>query len=291
MALGEYMKVKCCMCIGGTSVRETIDSLKNSCQVVVGTPGRVIDMLNRKVLVAKNIKLLILDESTTLLSRGFKDSIYNIFQKLPVKVQVAIFSTMMPQEVMDLTARFMESPIIIKEKQNLKDIKQFYVSVQREELKLHTLCELFNTLWGTISQSVVFCNTRRKVEWLSEQIHQNHKNFTSISSIHGDLDMKDRNTIMGNFRAGLTRVLITTDVVGHSTQGRDVSLVVNYDMPTYPETYVCRICCCSAAGTSRKGVAINMVTEESISTTIKEIEHLYETSMDPLPTCVLAVFS
>merc|ERR1719341_2701376 len=160
MALGDYMGAQCHACIGGTSVREDMRKLETGQHIVVGTPGRVFDMISRKVLRPHDIKQFVLDEADEMLSRGFKDQIYDVFRHLSSEIQVILLSATMPQE-------------------------------EREEWKIDTLCDLYETL--TITQAVIFCNTRRKVEWLMEKMTQ--RDFT-VSAMHGEMEMRDRQLIM-----------------------------------------------------------------------------------------------
>merc|ERR1719390_220229 len=168
-------------------------------------------MIQRQALGVASMRQFVLDEADEMLSRGFKDQIYDIFQKLPGTTQVILLSATMPIEVLEVTKRFMRDPIRIlvkKEELTLEGIKQFYISVDREDWKLDTLCDLYQTL--TITQAVIFCNTRRKVDWLTEKMHQ--RDFT-VSAMHGDMDQKERDVIMREFRSGSSRVLITTDLL------------------------------------------------------------------------------
>eukprot|EP00803_Ostreobium_quekettii_P005385 evm.model.scf_472.4 EVM.evm.TU.scf_472.4 scf_472:34578-37116(+) len=163
-ALGDYLQVRCHACVGGTSVQEDMRILQAGVHVVVGTPGRVFDMLRRRALRADYIKIFVLDEADEMLSRGFKDQIYDIFQLLPPKLQVGVFSATLPPEALEITRKFMNKPVRILVKRDeltLEGIKQFYVNVEREDWKLETLCDLYETL--AITQSVIFANTRRKV--------------------------------------------------------------------------------------------------------------------------------
>ncbi|KAG7497046.1 eukaryotic initiation factor 4A-I [Solea senegalensis] len=172
LALGDYMGASCHACIGGTNVRTEVVKLQNEApHIVVGTPGRVFDMLSRKNISAKTIRMFVLDEADEMLSRGFKDQIYEIFQKLPSTTQVVLLSATMPVDVLEVTKKFMRDPIRIlvkKEELTLEGIRQFYVNVEREDWKLDTLCDLYETL--TITQAVIFINTRRKVDWLTEKM-------------------------------------------------------------------------------------------------------------------------
>ena len=164
MSLGDYMGAQCHACIGGTSVREDMRKLDAGQHIVVGTPGRVYDMISRKVLRPTDIKQFVLDEADEMLSRGFKDQIYDVFRFLNQEIQVILLSATMPAEVLEVTKKFMRDPVRIlvkKEELTLEGIRQFYISVEREEWKLDTLCDLYETL--TITQAVIFCNTRRKV--------------------------------------------------------------------------------------------------------------------------------
>lgn len=182
IALGDHLKVKCHACVGGTSVGTDLNKLEEGVQVIVGTPGRVYDMILRQALKPNHIKMFVLDEADEMLSRGFKDQIYDVFKALPNDMQVILLSATMPNEVLEVTKRFMRNPINIlvrKEELTLEGIKQFYISIQKEEWKFDTLCDLYETL--TITQAVIFCNTRRKVDWLARQMSQ--RDFTVSSMV------------------------------------------------------------------------------------------------------------
>jgi len=278
IALGDYMGAQCHACIGGTSVKEDMRKLEAGQHIVVGTPGRVYDMISRKVLKTQDIKMFVLDEADEMLSRGFKDQIYDVFRLLNSNIQVVLLSATMPAEVLDVTTKFMREPIRIlvkKEELTLEGIRQFYISVEREDWKLDTLCDLYETL--TITQAVIFCNTRRKVDWLTEKMHG--RDFT-VSAMHGDMDQKERDVIMCEFRSGSSRVLITTDLLARGIDVQQVSLVINYDLPTNRENYIHRIGRGGRFG--RKGVAVNFVTDED-KRTLHDIEKFYNTRVDEMP--------
>jgi len=238
LALGDFMGASCHACIGGTNVKEGMSKLEAGQQIIVGTPGRVSDMISRKALNPKHIKLFVLDEADEMLSRGFKEQIHDVFTKMPYNIQVILLSATMPKEVLDVTLKFMRDPVRIlvkKEELTLEGIKQFYVMVNKEEWKLETLCDIYQTL--TITQAVIFCNTRRKVDWLTQQMHA--KDFT-VSAMHGDMEQKERDVIMREFRSGSSRVLITTDLLARGIDVQQVSLVINYDLPNNRENYIHR---------------------------------------------------
>ncbi|KAF8126038.1 P-loop containing nucleoside triphosphate hydrolase protein [Boletus edulis] len=260
IALGDYMSIECHACVGGTNVREDMAKLQEGVHVVVGTPGRVYDMINRRALRTDTIKIFCLDEADEMLSRGFKDQIYELFQLLPQDTQVVLLSATMPADVLEVTKKFMRDPVRILVKRDeltLEGIKQFYIAVEKEEWKLDTLCDLYETV--TITQAVIFCNTRRKVDWLTEKMHS--REFT-VSAMHGDMEQKQREVLMKEFRSGSSRVLITTDLLARGIDVQQVSLVINYDLPTNRENYIHRIGRGGRFG--RKGVAINFVTTEDV---------------------------
>ncbi|KAI9348285.1 DEAD-domain-containing protein [Zopfochytrium polystomum] len=278
IALGDYMNAECHACVGGTNVRDDMRKLESGVHIVVGTPGRVYDMINRGALRADNIKMFVLDEADEMLSRGFTDQIYDVFQLLPPSTQVVLLSATMPADVLQVTEKFMRSPVRILVKRDeltLEGIKQFYIAVEKEEWKLDTLCDLYETV--TITQAVIFCNTRRKVEWLTEKM--TGRDFT-VSALHGDMGQNDRELIMKEFRSGSSRVLITTDLLARGIDVQQVSLVINYDLPTNRENYIHRIGRGGRFG--RKGVAINFVTADD-TRMMREIETFYNTQIEEMP--------
>jgi len=277
-SIGDYLNVVCHACIGGTKVADDIDMLRRGVHIVVGTPGRVYDMIERRALDVRQVKLFVLDEADEMLSRGFTDQIYDVFRKLPENVQVGLFSATMPEEVLEMTGKFMNDPkriLVKRDELTLEGIKQFYVAVEREEWKLDTLCDLYETL--TITQAIIYCNARRKVDWLTEQLHS--RDFT-VSALHGDMDQKERELIMKEFRSGSSRVLITTDLLARGIDVQQVSLVINYDLPKDRENYIHRIGRSGRFG--RKGVAINFIVSEDVRV-LRDIEQFYNTQIEEMP--------
>uniref|UniRef100_A0A2K5CCW0 RNA helicase n=1 Tax=Aotus nancymaae TaxID=37293 RepID=A0A2K5CCW0_AOTNA len=270
MALGDYMGASCHACIGGTNVRAEVQKLQMEApHIIVGTPGRVFDMLNRRYLSPKYIKMFVLDEADEMLSHGFKDQIYDEFQKLNSNTQVVLLSATVPSDVLEVSKKFMRDPIRIlvkKEESTLEAICQFCVNVEREEWKLDTL--------------FIFINTRRKVDWLTEKMRA--QDFT-VSVMHGDMDQKERHVIMREFHSGSGRVLITTDLLARGVDVQQVSLVINYDLPTNRENCIHRIGQGGRFG--RKGVAIDMVTEED-KWTLQDIETFYNTTIEEMSLSV-----
>lgn len=281
ISLGDFMNATCHACIGGTNVREDMRKLEMGSHVLVGTPGRVSDMINRKVLRTRHIKMFVLDEADEMLSRGFKDQIQEVFHAMNNSVQVILLSATMPADVLQVTKSFMRDPVQIlvkKEQLTLEGIKQFYINVTREDWKVGTLCDLYETL--SIAQAVIFCNTRRKVDQLTSEM--NKRNFT-VSAIHGDMEQQERELIMKQFRSGSSRVLITTDLLARGIDVQQVSLVINYDLPSNRENYIHRIGRGGRFG--RKGAAINFITEDD-KRTLSDIESFYNTTIQEMPADV-----
>eukprot|EP00995_Heteronema_vittatum_P011599 NODE_72_length_2062_cov_110.714357_g55_i0.p1 GENE.NODE_72_length_2062_cov_110.714357_g55_i0~~NODE_72_length_2062_cov_110.714357_g55_i0.p1 ORF type:complete len:424 (+),score=198.03 NODE_72_length_2062_cov_110.714357_g55_i0:51-1274(+) len=278
--IGDFLAESSSFCatfVGGTRVVDDIRKLEAGVIIAVGTPGRVFDVIKRGALRTEHLKVLALDEADEMLSQGFSEQIYEIFKFLPKDIQVALFSATMPQDVLDLTSKFMRDPIRIlvkKEALTLEGIKQFYVAVE-EEFKLETLMDLYDSV--SIAQSVIFCNTRRKVDWLAEQM--NKKQFT-VSFMHADMAKGEREKVMATFRSGSSRVLITTDLLARGIDVQHVSIVINFDLPANRESYLHRIGRSGRYG--RKGVAINLVTARDVSN-LKELESFYHTQVDELP--------
>jgi translation initiation factor 4A len=184
----------------------------------------------------------------------------------------------MPPEILDISNRFMRDPVRIlvkKDELTLEGIKQFYVAVDKEEWKFETLCDLYETL--TITQAIIYCNTRRKVDWLTDKLRA--REFT-VSSTHGDISQKERDGILSEFRSGSSRVLITTDLLARGIDVQQVSLVINYDLPRNLENYIHRIGRSGRFG--RKGVAINFVVNEDVRA-LHELEQFYNTTIEELP--------
>eukprot|EP01080_Neovahlkampfia_damariscottae_P010345 gene10345-2759_t len=279
LSLGERLNIKTLLCVGGTNVKDDILALKEGVQIVVGTPGRVIHMISDGCMNVNTLKMLAIDEADEMLSIGFKDQIYEIFQFLPEKMQVCLFSATMPPDVLEITQKFMIDPIQIlvkKEALTLEGIKQYYICCgDRDYQKFEVLCDIYKTI--TICQCVIFVNSKKRVDQLASQL--NEQNFT-VSSIHGDMDQNQRQLIMKDFRNSKTRILIATDILARGIDIHHVSLVINYDLPRNVENYIHRIGRSGRYG--RKGVAINFVTQFDLRD-LKELEKYYETNIQKMP--------
>ncbi|QLL32150.1 hypothetical protein HG536_0C03180 [Torulaspora globosa] len=279
--LGDYMNVKAMAITGGKTLKDDIKKIQGTgCHVVSGTPGRVLDMIKRQILTTRSVQMLVLDEADELLSEtlGFKQQIYDIFTKLPPACQVVVVSATMNRDILEVTKKFMSDPVKIlvkKDEISLEGIKQYVVNVDKEDWKFDTLCDLYDSL--TITQCVIFCNTKKKVDWLSHKMSQS--NF-AVVSMHGDMKQEDRDRIMNDFRAGHSRVLISTDVWARGIDVQQISLVINYDIPDILENYIHRIGRSGRFG--RKGCAINFATRDDAAK-LREIEKFYSIKIKPMP--------
>lgn len=264
---------------GGPPVHEDIRAIEKGVHMLVGTPGRIYDLLNRKAFATSIIRVLILDEADQMLEDRFREQVHCILSMgFPEQTQVALLSATMIPEVVEVATTLLRNPIKIllpAEEVTLEGIKQYYVSVGREEEKLDTMCDLYEHL--NISQALIYCSTRQKVEWLSNQMI--HRGF-DLKYIHGDMDLHDRKERMDTFRSGNCRVLVSTDLLARGIDVQQVSLVINYELPIQRENYIHRIGRSGRFG--RKGASINLITERERRMQ-SEIEKYYNTTVNELP--------
>jgi translation initiation factor 4A len=275
--IGEFLKVKVLNLIGGTQVRDSVKALENGVHVVVGSPGRVLDMLKKNNLKLAYLKCLILDEADDLLSKGFLENMKEIISLIPTECRINLFSATMPKEIVQLTSNFMSNPakILVKnEELTLLGIKQYYVTLKKE-WKLETLMNLYKGL--DIAQAIIFCNSKKQVITLAEEmIKKGHM----VSCIHSELQMNERAKVMSEFRSGVSRVLISTDLTARGIDVYQVSIVINYDLPTQKETYIHRIGRSGRFG--KKGNAINFILPEE-KDQLDGICKFYDTVIEQLP--------
>lgn len=265
--------------IGGTSIQDDAEDIRNNCpHIIVGCAGRVYDMFRRKYIVAKDIKVLVLDEADEMLSRGFKDQIYNIFQYMNENIQVALFSATLPPDIMALTKKFMRDPVEITmevEKLNLECITQYYIAMRDDSDKYDTLKDLFSTI--SVSQCIIYCNSVKRVSELHKAMIE--EGF-SVCCIHSSMDKVERDREFHQFRSGGYRVLISSNVTARGIDIQQVSTVINFDITKDPHTYLHRIGRSGRWG--RKGMAINFITKFDVPI-VKKIEAYYDIKMEELP--------
>ena len=272
-------KLRTQLLIGGTSTDKDIRDLRDNCpQILIGCPGRIYDMMRRKHINCNTIKLLVLDEADEMLSAGFKDQIYNIFQNLSNDIQIGLFSATMPPVLYNLTEKFMRNPvkIIVKTEQlTLEGIKQHYINLEDDSQKYDTLKDLFKTF--SVSQCIIYCNSVRRVADLYQAMIQDGY---PVCQIHSSLDKNERLKNYTDFSKGVQRVLISSNVTARGIDIQQVSTVINFDIPKCINTYLHRIGRSGRWG--RKGIAINFVTRRDYKN-LKEIESFYSTEITELP--------
>jgi len=238
-AFADYCNVKAHCFSPRNAVRDDIAKLQSGLHIAVGTPGHIYNMISLRRLRVDDLLMFVLDEADEILSRGFKDHIYDILKTVPPNAQVCSFSASMPPEIVDLTSStFMRDVVRIQVRKPLLplDGMQFYVAIENEERKLDTLCDLFETL--TIPQAIIYCNTLHTVNSLADQLKK--RDFT-ISVMHKELEQKERDLVMREFLSGSTRMLIATNFLANSTDVQRVSLLINFDLPqSFMETYILR---------------------------------------------------
>lgn len=277
--IGRFEKVKVQLLVGGTSVdadRQKLD--EDPPHIVVGTPGRVHDMIRRKYLKTEKIDLIVLDEADEMLSAGFKDQIYKIFQYMHNDIQIGLFSATVPETLEQLTTKFMRNPIKILVKADmltLQGIAQYYIRLDSDEHKYATIKDLFEGL--TISQAIIYCNSTRRVDDLEEAMVQD--NFP-VKKIHGKMEESERKEVHKDFKNGGCRVLITSDLFARGIDIQQVSVVINFDVPKSEHTYLHRIGRSGRWG--RKGIAINFVTRHD-GAKLKHFEEYYNTQISEMP--------
>lgn len=279
-AISEQMKgLNVEILVGGTSTDQDKEKLSiNKPQIIVGCPGRVHDMIRRKFIDPRGIKLIVLDEADEMLSYGFKEQVYNIFQYLPSDVQVGLFSATMPPELHSLSEKFMRNPIKIlvkSEMLTLEGIAQYYVALDDDSDKYEALKDLYGQI--SMSQCIIYCNNVKKVSDLHEAMVADGY---PVCCIHSGMDKEQRYQSYKEFINGSFRVLISSDVTARGIDVQQVSTVINFDVPRSVHTYLHRIGRSGRWG--RKGVGINFVSKREFRK-LKDIENYYQTQIRELP--------
>lgn len=265
--IAKYMSgIKTLPVYGGQPIDRQIKSLKAGVQIVIGTPGRVIDHINRKTLKMNNVKMVILDEADEMLDMGFREDIETILSKTPQERQTIFFSATMPKGILDLTREYQKDPEhikVVRKELTVPNIKQYYIET-RSANKLEVLCRLVDVYNPKLS--VVFCNTKRGSDELVSEL-QARGYFAD--ALHGDLKQTQRDIVMDKFRGGTIDILVATDVAARGIDVDDVEAVFNYDLPQDEEYYVHRIGRTGRAG--REGVSFSFVFGKELRK-MKDIE-------------------
>jgi translation initiation factor 4A len=284
--LASYTEITFCKVVGGTRVSDCISDLRKDPQVIVGTPGRILDMLCKKHLFTDKLKTVVIDEADEMLSQGFQEMIHNIFQCIPRETQVGLFSATFPDELMEITDKFMDSPqriLVKKEQLTLEGISQFYINVKHNNWKYDVLTDIYNTI--NIAQCIIYINSKNRLNSIYQALLED--NFP-VGMIHGNLMTAERETIMNQFRSGEIRILLSTDLLSRGIDVQQLSLVINFDLPIQKETYIHRIGRSGRYG--RKGVAINFVTDRDLQD-LQELQTFYNTRIEEMPQNIGEIIS
>ena len=278
-AIGSAMKLKVLCAVGGNSLRDDIRCLEEGAQFIVGTPGRVFDLVNRNVLDRSEMRVLIMDEADQMLEDLFYKQVMCILEKgFPTTTTVALFSATMPDKVVEVANKILNDPVRIlipPTAVRLEGIQQFYINLDREDHKFECVCDLYKHL--NITQAVIFCNKRQKAEMLAEKMGAQGY---PITCLHGELEKGERARRMEQFIKGATRVMIATDIIARGIDVQQISLVINYELPTNTENYVHRIGRAGRYG--RKGTTINLLLPEE-EAAMTDISTLYGMSLERFP--------
>ena len=271
-SLGDSRKIRSVGLLGGHSVKEDLKNLDKPTQIIVGTPGRIIDHLQRNTLTLKNVKYAVLDEADQMLDIGFLPDIRKILGRTPKSRQTVLFSATMPTQIRRLVWQFMSEAVTIKvdsELSTVESVTQVYFEVAQRD-KINGLLELIESeLRG---RTLVFCNMRRGVDDVAEQLNQNS---IKVGALHGDMDQKKRDQVVNRFRKGNLDILIATNVAARGIDIPEITHVVNFDLPQNAEEYVHRIGRTGRAG--RDGKAITFVSEWDFERFMQISEQLEQT--------------
>jgi len=277
--LNNYYKANIITLVGKTPIQNDIKKLReNNPHIIVGSPGRILDMIDRGELFTNNIKILTIDEADEMLSIGFLETMYKIIRYLPKETQICLFSATMPRNVLDLTEKFMTNPnkiLVDKEQLTLEGIEQFYVLLNTYSWKYDVLIDLFKSI--SLNQSIIYLNSKKSLNNLYTQLSNDEY---PVSYIHGDLSSSERKEEMDKFRSGKTRIMLSTDLLSRGIDIQQLSLVINFDIPFNNETYIHRIGRSGRYG--RKGVAINFVLNKELDN-FNELKKYYDTNIKEMP--------
>lgn len=276
--LCSYTKITVMKVIGGTNVNLCRDELSKNPHIVVGTPGRILDMIRRRYLPTVDVKLLTFDEADEILSQGFKEDIHDIIKSVDKSAQICIFSATLPDDILELTDKFMNKPeriLVKRESLTLEGIQQFFVDVKHNDWKYDVITDLYDTI--NVGQCIIYMNNKQKIVEIYDRLIGD--NFP-VNYITGDRTVDERNKIMNDFRSGTLRILLSSDLLARGIDIQQLSLVINFDLPREKETYIHRIGRSGRYG--RKGVAINLITTREIDY-LKSIEEFYDTQILEMP--------
>ena len=261
---------------GGQPIDRQIRALKNRPQIIIGTPGRVMDHMRRRTLKLGNLKMVILDEADEMLNMGFREDMDTILKEVPEDRQTILFSATMPKEILELTKKYQKNPIhvqISRKVLTVPSIAQYYLMVSSSS-KTEVLSRIIDA--NDVKLSLVFCNTKKRVDELTSDLQSRGY---AAEALHGDMRQEQRDKVMAKFRGGQIDILIATDVAARGIDVDDVEAVFNYDLPGDDEYYVHRIGRTGRAG--REGKAYSFVVGREINK-LKDIQRFTKSSITPM---------
>lgn len=251
---------------GGQQIERQIIALKKRPQIIIGTPGRVIDHLRRRTLKLENIRTVVLDEADEMLNMGFREDLDVILQSVPAEKQFILFSATLPKEILDIADKYQNDPVRINvthKQLTVPTVEQFYIEVT-ENSKVEVLSRIIDA--NNFKLCVIFCNTKKRVDELCENLLSRGY---SVEALHGDMKQLQRDSVMSKFRNGMVEILVATDVAARGIDVDDVEAVFNFDIPSDEEYYVHRIGRTGRA--NRKGVSFTLAVGKEIYK-LKEIQ-------------------
>ena len=277
--MSSFMDIDIKLLIGGTNLKDDLTYLeKKNPHIIIGCPGRILDLMFKKYIDSESINLIVIDEADEMFSHGFKDQIYNLLSNLKKKVQIALFSATIPDELHKLIESYMKEPnkILVKaDMLTLEGIAQYYIALENDYQKYLTLKDLYESI--SISQCIIYCNSIKRIDVLYEQMI---KDDFPVCCIHSNIPKYEREEAFNQFKNGKYRVLISSNVTARGIDIQQVNIVINYDVPKCIHSYLHRIGRSGRWG--RKGTAINFITKYDIKN-MKTIEQYYQTEIKELP--------
>jgi len=272
--------------IGGTSINDDLTEMKESTpHIIAGCPGRVYDVIRRNQNMCKTIQTIIMDEADEMLSSGFKEQVYNIFQYLKKDIQICLFSATLPDYIQVIINKIMKDPVRVQvksEQLTLEGISQYYIAIENDQQKYAALKDLYSYI--SVSQCIIYANSLNRVNDLYEAMIEDG---FPVCCIHGSMEKEQRDNAFKDFKIGKYRVLISSNVTARGIDIQQVSIVINFDLPKDIHTYLHRIGRSGRWG--RKGVGINFITRRDV-TKIREIEQHYATEIKELPSNIDSLF-
>jgi len=274
---GKYLSVRALAVYGGQPIYGQMEALQSTVDIVVGTPGRIIDHLSRGTLLLDQVRMVVLDEADRMLDMGFRDDIEFILQRTPNERQTSMFSATMPDEILDMASRHMYNPekiLISRDEIAVEEIDQIYRLVDPER-KFQALCDIMDQ--GSVRRALIFCSTKIGADRLGARLRRVRGD---VAIIHGDLTQPQRERALADFRKGRVRFLVATDVASRGLDIKGVTHVVNYDLPNDPLLYFHRIGRTGRAGAS--GIAVTLVSRREM-VDLKRIQSMTNTRIHEMP--------